>query len=207
MKTYVYFLFILLPVLTGCMSEKRIVRKYYTLEIPVDRLPAATDSVPVIQGTCQIDQAEVGQIYDKNQIVNRTGSNEVNYYVYHQWAIRPSDAVKELVYEYLRTAGVFETVTSGYQRSVADYRFRTLISRLEFIENNRSSSASLSLEFRLINVSDGRLILNHKADMIYPLDGKDMNLFATGVSIIIFREMDVFTKMIRDNRNLFKRDH
>ena len=202
MKTYVYFLFILLPVLTGCMSEKRIVRKYYTLEIPVDKLPAATDSVPVpvIRGTCQIDQAEVGQVYDKNQIVNRTGSNEVNYYVYHQWAIRPSDAVKELVLEYLRSAGVFESVTTGYQRSVPDYRFRTLISRLEFVENNRSSSASLSLEFRLINVSDDRMILNHKADTTYSLEGKDMNLFATGVSRMICRELDVFTGMIRDNK-------
>jgi ABC-type uncharacterized transport system auxiliary subunit len=185
------------------MSEKKIVMKYYTIEIPSGMVPVSFDSVPVIKGSCQIDQVQVNQLYDKNQIVNRSGSNEVSFYKYHQWALRPSEAVKELVLEYVGSSGLFQSLTSGYSRSVPWYRFSTTLTRLELIEDNRSFSVSLDIEFRLIDNSDESVILRHEADRTKALKGKNLNLFAIEVSNIICGELSVFVKSIEENRFLF----
>ena len=206
MKSNTCILIIFLLVFTSCMSEKKIVRRYYTIEIPTGKLPAHIDSISVIKGNCEIDQVEVNQVYEKNQIVNRAGSNEVSYYMYNQWAIRPSDAIKEMIQEYLEATGIFQSISARYSRSIPDYRFWTSINRLELIENNKSSSAHLNLEFRIIDNSNDMVILSHKADRIIALKQKEIDIFALEVSTIIYEELNIFSRMIRDNRSLFTRD-
>ncbi len=188
------------------MSEKKIVRKYYTIEIPADQIPVPVDSISVINGNCEIDDVEVNLVYQRNQIVNRTSSHEVSYYIYHQWAIRPSDAIKEMIQEYLGSSGIFQSISTRYSRSIPDYRYWTSINNLELIEMNKSSLAHLNLEFRLIDNSNDQVILSHKADRVNPLKQKDINIFAIEVSNIICEELSIFSTMIMDNRNLFTRD-
>ena len=203
MRPKIYFPVILFMAITGCMSEKKIERKYYTIEIPAGHFHGRTDSLPFINGVCVIDKVQVNQLYDKNLIVNRSGSNEVNFYIYHQWAVRPSDAIEEMIVEHLGSARVFSSVCSAFSKSVPDYRFSAILKRLEMVENNRSSEAALSLEFLLINNADGRIILSHKADKSGELKERALNLFAIEVSDMIIRELDTFIKMIKDNHSLF----
>jgi len=188
---------------TGCMSKKTIVRKYYTIEIPAGLSPVTTDSVSVIYGSCIIDQVTVNPIYKKKQIVSRTRSHEINYYLYHQWAIEPSEAVKNMIQEYLESSGIFRSVSTRYSLSLPDYRLGTHVKRLELIESNRSFSAHLDLEFRIIDNSDDRVILAHKADRTIELEHKDLNIFALEVSKIICGELNMFIRIIEDNRYLF----
>lgn len=187
----------------GCMSEKKIVMKYYTIEIPSGIVPVLTDPVPLIDGSCQIDQVQVNQLYDKSQIVNRSASNEVSFYKYHQWALRPSEAVKELILDYIGSSGLFQNLTAGYSRSVPRYRFSTTLTRLELLEDNRSFSVSLGIEFRLVNNSDEKVILHHEADRLKGLKGKNLNLFAIEASNIICDELAAFVKTIEENKSLF----
>jgi ABC-type uncharacterized transport system auxiliary subunit len=187
------------------MSEKKIVRRYYTIEIPPGLLPAKTDSVSAINVICKIDQVEVNRVYEQNQIVNRAGSNEVSYYIYNQWAIRPSDAIKEMILEYLEITGIFKSISARYSRTIPDYIFWTSINRLELIENKKSSSAHLNLEFRLIDNSNDQVVLSHKAARTITLKQKDLNLFALEISTIICEELKIFSGLIKENRYLFTR--
>jgi ABC-type uncharacterized transport system auxiliary subunit len=207
MKPNIYIIIIFSIIVTGCISEKKIVRRYYTIEIPAGQLPVNIDSIPVINGDCEIGQVEVNKVYEKNQIVNRAGSHEVSYYMYNQWAIRPSDAIKEMIQEYLEATRLFQSISARYSRSIPAYRFWTSINRLELIENNKSSAAHLNLEFRIIDNSNDKVILTHIADRINTLDRKDLNIFALEVSKMIFEELNIFSGMIRDNGDLFTRDH
>ncbi len=203
MKPIIFFHLILFVSVTGCMSEKKIVMKYYTIEMPSGIVPLRTDPVPLINGSCQIDQVQVNQLYDKNQIVNRSGSNEVSFYKYHQWALRPSEAIKELILDYIGSSGLFQNLTAGYSRSVPRYRFSTTLTRLELLEDNRTFSMSLGIEFRLIDNSDERVILHHEADRLEVLKGKSLNLFAIEASNILCDELAAFVKTIEENRSFF----
>jgi ABC-type uncharacterized transport system auxiliary subunit len=205
MKPNIYILVFFLILFSGCMSEKKIERRYYTIELPTELLSDNTDSISVIMGHCEIEQVEINQVYEKNQIVNRAGSNEVSYYMYNQWAIRPSDAILELIQEYLVTTGLFQDISTGYGRSLPDYRFCTSVKSLELIENNKSSVAHVSLEFRVINNSNDNVILSHKADRTSTLKQNDLNIFAHEISTIIYEELNIFSGLIKDKGYLFNR--
>jgi len=203
MKPVLLFFIVSIFLLNGCISEKKIERRYYTIEIPVDQLTTVQDSISQIDGNFEIEQVVVNKVYEKNQIVNRGNSNEISYYIFNQWAINPSDAITQAVRRYLEVAGIFQNLSDRYDRSVPDYRVWTYISSLELIEMNKSFSAHLGLEFRLIDNSDDKIIISHTADRTKPLDQKDLNLFAREISSILQQELNIFVVMISDKKYLF----
>ena len=206
MKPNLHIFAILIVVLTACISEKKIERRYYTIEIPVDQTINVCDSISRLQGTCELEQVVVNNVYAKNQIVNRAGSNEISYYIYNQWAVNPSDAITQLIREYFEIAGIFQNLSDSYSRTIPDFRFQTYINSLELIENKRSLSAHLALEFRLIDNSTNKVILTHKASRTTPLKQNDLNIFAQEVSKIILQELNIFAGTIIDKRDLFSGD-
>ncbi len=206
MKQNVNIFIVFIIVFTGCISGNKIDRRYYTIEIPADLITTGTDSILQIKGNCEIEQVVVNELYEKNQIVNRARSNEISYYIYNQWAISPSDAITQVIKEYIDVTGIFQDITDRYRRSIPDYRFWTSINSLELIERTRSFSAHLNLEFKLIDNSNNKIIVSHRADRVNALKEKDLNLFALEVSRIIQEELNIFVGMINDRRYLFSRD-
>jgi len=193
----------LMILLSGCLSEKAAINRHYTIEWTDDRKEAEAPDTSLIGGLCEIDQVEISPLYEKTQIVNRSDSHEVTYYRYHQWAIRPSVAVMEVIRTYLEGAGLFENVSARFSRAIPDYRFTTTIRQLEVIENKNQFLAHLNLEFRIINNADGSTLLEHRADRTESLDKKELNLFASAVSHMLVSELRTFEVMIRNQMGDF----
>ncbi len=206
MKHYICLIITLL-LIPGCMSERKIVRRYYTIEIPESQLPVSNDSISLINGNLEINQVEINPVYQKTQIVNRINSNEINYFIYHQWAVRPSEAAKDLITDYLESSHIFKSVASEGILSVSDYRLATSVNNLELVEINKSFSAHLNLEFKIFDNLDNQIIISQKADRTSVLQQRDLNLFAEEVSNLICEELKKFTILIKDKRYLFSRDH
>jgi ABC-type uncharacterized transport system auxiliary subunit len=188
----------LMLLFSGCLSEKSAITRHYTIEWTGERKEAGSAANPLIAGRCEIDPVEVHPLYEKTQIVNRSDSHEVTYYKYHQWAIRPSVAVMEVVRAYLVDAGMFESVSARYSRNIPDYRFSTTIRQLEVIESKHQFQAHLDIEFRIISNGDGRILMEHRADRTGTLDKKELNLFASAVSNMLVSELNTFEEMIRE---------
>jgi ABC-type uncharacterized transport system auxiliary subunit len=203
MKARLYFIIPFILVFTGCMSEKTIVMRYYVMAIPASHPSNELDSSRPINVICKIDETETNPVLETNQIINRSNSHEITYYKYHQWAIRPSIAVKEMVQNRITSSGIFQKVYARQSRSIPDYRFVTTLSQLEVIENSDSFSAHVNLAFAIIHNADDQVILGHQADRTNALNTKDLNLFVKEVSQIIYEELNVFINKIEDNRSLF----
>jgi ABC-type uncharacterized transport system auxiliary subunit len=193
----------LLFLLSGCLSEKNVITRHYTIEWSGDPKEAGDTDVLAIPGRCEIDPVEIGPLYEKVQIVNRSDSHEVTYYKYHQWAIRPSVAIMEVTRAYLEDAGLFESVSARYSRSIPDYRFSTTIRQLEVIEGKSQFQAHLDLTFRLINNADGRILIEHRADKSEALAKKELNLFAGAISTMLVSELRTFEELIREGAGEF----
>ena len=187
----------LMMLVSGCLSEKNVITRHYTIEWSGNLNEAGTTNGPLIPGRCEIDQVEISPMYEKTQIVNRSGSHEVTYYKYHQWAIRPSVAVMEVIRTYLEDADVFESVSARYSRNIPDYRFSTNIRRLEVIESKNLFQAHLELDLKLINNADGRILIDHKANRTEDLAKKELNLFASAISNMLVSELGTFEELIR----------
>lgn len=206
MNPKLYSIIPIILVLTGCMSEKTIVMKYYVLDNPAEQYTHGFDSGRVIKGVCEVEETEINPVLETNQIINRSNSHEITYYKYHQWAIRPSIAVMEIVQNHLESSGVFENVYSRHRRSIPDYRFVTSLHRLEVIENNESFSAHVKLEYSIIDNTNDQVLLIHQTDRTSALTAKDLNLFVREVSNIIYQELNAFIAKIEENRSIFTRD-
>lgn len=193
----------LMILVSGCLSEKAAINRHYTIEWSDDRDQTETSDTGLIAGRCEIDQVEVNPLYEKTQIVNRSGSHEVTYYKYHQWAIRPSAAVTEVIRTYLEGAGLFESVSARYSRAIPDYRFSATLLQLEVIESKNQFLAHLHLEFRIISNSDGRSLVEHRADLTESLEKKDLNLFASTISHMLVSELRTFEGLIREGSGEF----
>jgi len=190
--------------LSACISQQAVIQKHYTLEFPVFQENNPPDSIQALTGICEIEQIDVGQVYDRNQIVNRSDSHEISYYKYHQWAEKPSMALMELMMYYLEKAHLFESVSSRYNRVIPNYRLATTIHQLEVLEDRDQFSAHVHLEFRIINNADNRVLLHHEAERLEPLGEKDLNLFAKAVSEIFYTELEKFAGEIRDQPKLLE---
>lgn len=194
----------LMILLSGCLSEKAAVTRLYTIEWSDDREEAQLSDSSLIGGLCEIDQIEVNALYEKTQIVNRSDSHEVSYYKYHQWAIRPSVAVMQVIRSYLEGAGLFENVSERFSREIPDYRFSTTIHQLEVIESKNQFMAHIHIEFRIINNADRITLLEHRADRTESLAKKELNLFAGTISDMLVSELRTFEDLIRDHISEFQ---
>jgi len=193
----------LMILLSGCLSEKAAINRHYTIEWTDDRKEAEAPVTRLIGGLCEIEQVEISPLYEKTQIVNRSDSHEITYYKYHQWAIRPSVAVMEVLRTYLEGAGLFESVSARYSRDIPDYRFSTTIRQLEVIETKNQFQAHLHLEFRIINNADGNTLVEHRADRTESLAKRELNLFATAISEMLVSELRTFEVLIRNQTSEF----
>ncbi|MBS0012232.1 MAG: membrane integrity-associated transporter subunit PqiC [Bacteroidales bacterium] len=186
--------------LVSCLSEKTVTRKYYTIETPGEISAPDTRPESVIPGICEIQRPVVDPVFEKNQIANRRMSHEISYYMYHQWAVRPADAIWEFVYDVIRQSGLFREVSVRYSRMIPEYKILTSVHKLEVVEINKSMSAHIDIGFRLVLNSNDSILVEHRADRTEDMEEKNMNLFASEISEIIFEELMTFSLMIGEKK-------
>lgn len=191
MNSKIALAFILFFFIPGCFSEQSVINKYYTIEHQYESSSDNMNDAFKISGICELMPVEINSLYESNKIVNRSNSHEITYYKYHQWAVRPSVAIREMTLRHLEDSKLFEGISIRYMSKIPDYRFVTLLRKLEVIEDEESFAAHLEIEFRIQNKS-GEMLANHMAQRTEKLAEKDMNLFAGKVSNIIHEELDLF---------------
>ncbi|MCF8223344.1 MAG: PqiC family protein [Bacteroidales bacterium] len=196
MRPILFILISTVILATSCMSSKTVIRKYYTLDPGNTEYAERQDNLP-IQGKAEIGLVSIDPVYEKNQIVNRSNSHEITYYMYHQWAVRPAEAIRGLVYEYLDKNRIFDEVSTRYSRTVPDYIVDINVHNLEVVESKDEFSAHLRLEMNLVKAENDSLMLSYSVNRTSPLREKDMNLFASEISSLLVEETGNFASEIR----------
>lgn len=196
MRPILFILISTVILATSCMSSKTVIRKYYTLDSGNTEYAERQDDLPM-PGKAEIGLVSIDPVYEKNQIVNRSNSHEITYYMYHQWAVRPAEAIRGLVYEYLDKNRIFDEVSTRYSRTVPDYIVDINVHNLEVVESKDEFSAHLRLEMNLVKAENDSLMLSYTVNRTSPLREKDMNLFASEISSLLVEETGNFSSEIR----------
>lgn len=181
-------------VLLQC-SKKTMIRKYYVLEIEAPKLEMSLDSLQALPYRFEVQDMRIAKAYDQTRIALRSASHEMNYYFYHNWAVRPTVAIADLVYQTLKASGICPYADRGYMLN-PDYVITGYIDQLERNEQQRPvAHVCGSLELR-IKETDAP-ILNYRFNRELLLTNpKDMNNFAQAVSIILFEETQGFLRRV-----------
>lgn len=148
----------------GCFSTKpTAARFYYTISyqpLTID-LPESGRPYPY---TVQVNQFAVSRLYNRAQILYRYSHNEIRYYNYRNWAIRPDDMLTAMFVEHLTSAGLFSVVGTRFLDRRPDYYISGEVSALERYDSGDVWYAHLAMTLRLVDAKDGSQIWEYSFD-------------------------------------------
>lgn len=189
----------------GCRSSKPLVHQYYLLELPPELFiewPADFSAVPA---TCQIEKADISTAYAGYQIAIRENTNQIRYFTFNTWAIRPKEAFTQMTLDFLVKYGLFEQISHGRTIVPATYLLETEVHHLEIDNLEGFFRARLHVAFRLLHHNENyEIIYQHSADRFQTLEQNSINDFTAAVSKMFAEELHTFSigfmNMLGENR-------
>jgi ABC-type uncharacterized transport system auxiliary subunit len=195
MKTIYLFLILILIGMQSC-GERTLIRHYYILELPDTGYIGNQDTM---QGEwiCEILKTRIPPAYDQQRIANRKRSNEISYYQYHYWAMNPAENLTSLIEQQIKLSQIFAYSSRENLQGVPDYQIVSDVYRLEVEDNDDLFYLRMEMQLELIDYKKGNMVIAHKFDRTQELASRDLNLFASELSIIFQEEMHIFMGKIR----------
>jgi ABC-type uncharacterized transport system auxiliary subunit len=183
---------------TSC-SRKVITRRYYVLESLAAQQKQDYGIEKALPYKVDIRDFRVAKAFNQTRIAIRSESHELNYYFYHHWAVRPTAAVSDLVYDIIDRAGVFLSCSSEYSLN-PDYIITGFVHAIERIQTKHTVSAHLHATFQLIDADTDLEVLRYEFDRKTELEkDKSMNSFANAISDILRQETETYIRNILEH--------
>jgi len=197
------FLFITLIGLQSC-GERTLIRHYYVLEMPEENFKPKQDTL-ASEGVCEILRVRIPPAYDQLRIAVRKRSHEISFYQYHYWAMNPADNLTSLLEKEIQHSNIFAYAGSENLKKIPDFQIATTVYKLEVIDTDDEFNVHLEMRMELIDYKSGKTVLNHQFERTKALENRDLNLFASELSIIFHEESHQFIIKINEyleNKNL-----
>jgi cholesterol transport system auxiliary component len=183
--------------LSSCGGGKQVPSRFYILEYPAleDGFVQDRDG-DLLPGLVQVETPVLGQAYLTHQIALREGSHAIRYFSFNEWAVRPDQALEEILRQYLSKHPLFTEGLAGRSAGEAGYRLETFVFRLEVGREQNDFVASLDMELVLTDTASGRVVASREASHRERLAQRDLNLFARAVSEAFVLELDRFAAQL-----------
>ena len=190
MKTTLFTLCILFFGMQSC-GERTLIRYYYILELPANGDYFA-ETMASDSGICEIMNTEIPPAFAQLRIAVRKKSNEISYYQYSYWAMNPSDNLTFLLAQQVDMSKIFAHSQSGLLKKIPDFQIKSYVYNLEVLDNSDSYYAHLQMKMELIDYANQALLVTHTFDRTKALEERDLNLFASELSVIFQEEVSRF---------------
>jgi ABC-type uncharacterized transport system auxiliary subunit len=195
MKTIFLFLCVVFLGIQSC-GERTLIRHYYLLEFP-EGSDLYADSTVLTTKICEIMDTEIPPAFAQLRIAVRKRSNEISYYQYNYWAMSPSDNLSFLLARQVETAGIFARSERGFLKEAPDFQIKSKVYNLEVLDMEDVYYAHLQMELDLIEFDSRQRLVSYSFDKTKALPERDLNLFASQLSVIFQEETTHFIKKIR----------
>ncbi len=165
----------------GCASN--INKRYYVLNYIPTAVKNASNSYPA---TIRIKDFDIEDVYERNQLVYRKSSFQLNYDWYRVWAIKPSRMITDLVYNHLEKSQLVSHVVRRYDEGYEpDYELSGRIDAIEEYDSENEWYAHLALTITLTRTSDGRIMYTRNFDNTKKVYEHDTVLLVKEMSSIL----------------------
>jgi ABC-type uncharacterized transport system auxiliary subunit len=187
-------------VLVLSCSKSAILRKYYVLEAHALVDTTMVGQTPTLLIKVDIRDFSVAKAFDQTRIAVRTNTNELNYYYYHLWAVRPATAIADVVYERTNRMHLFQRCMRGFSVG-PDYYISGQIMALERTQKGKKESAHLQGTITLYDARTELPVMEQPFDRTLELKENSMNAFAGVCSSILENETGIFLSSLIDHFN------
>lgn len=191
-----YLLLALLILAAGC-SKPTVIRKYYLIEPPELLKTSPPAPAKLSDKFCEILPVRISPAFGTHKIAVRVAPKEISYYVYHQWAVGPRDAITRFVELEMQAAGLFQRVGVELWKFNPEFKVISDVQYLEMAMDKKKAVAHLAMSLSLVREYDQVEVVTHRFDRYQPLHKRNLNLFSEAVSDMLHEELNQFAEKIR----------
>ncbi len=159
----------------------------YTLSVP--------DSISFSQPfpyRVEVSDFDISSTYDRSGIVIRNSLHQMRYSRYELWALRPQDAIQNLLLKHLKEMGIFAEVKREYLDVRPDFTILGTISNIELYHSPGISRADIEMELSLQDNQNEKVIITHHFTRFEKLESDNFAFFAKKISDILKEENNKF---------------
>jgi ABC-type uncharacterized transport system auxiliary subunit len=172
MKCVVIFVFSLVM---ACSMGKIQVKNYYIISYtPNSVIPAASKRPHPF--SIQIGRFEVQRIFNRQNILFRYSSHQIQYYEFQHWAVRPDYMLTDMVFKHLEASKLANRVGLDFFDTRPDFRVEGVVEALEKLDARDMFFAHLAMSFKMLRIDDGSQVWEYTV---------------RGLSSILHAQMDV----------------
>lgn len=178
------FLIVLLLIVISCGQAKYA--RFYVLQykpMPITELKIEKP----FPYNIVVDEFQTDRTYDNSRIVIRHSAHEIFYDQFSLWALRPQNAITNLLVNHINTLGIVENCKLRYLELTPDYKIKGTIKKIEKYENNLIIRADLQIEIQFIDLKTNDVVFTKTL---------------TSYTKLYTNSMSYFTKVLSDNLNI-----
>ncbi|MCD4828008.1 MAG: PqiC family protein [Candidatus Cloacimonetes bacterium] len=182
--------------LLGCSAGTVISRNYYVLEYGTHTEDPQLVQDEPIDAVVLVTNTSVPTTYDKSRIAMRHFGPRLTYSENDYWALKPSDAVPRLIAMRFNNYRIFRQTTRGFPQEPPPYEISTAIHNIELFKSDFLNQAHIKMDFSLVRVMDGEVLVQHSFDRDENLLSQDMDTFVQMIDEMILAETDMFIRKV-----------
>jgi len=190
-----YLLLLSLFLLAGCASNVKLnTTNYYVLDYNSNFEKKELRQATPFPFSLQVNETSLPRTYDRNQIVEKTTYNKINYLSYDLWATRLYDAVPNLILQRVRRYNIYQRAEREYQEGLPNFFLDTYVSNIERVDFGEKQQAHLSIDFILRKADNQGVVFTHRADRYKNLPQPEVEDLVQTLNDMIMEETDAFCK-------------
>jgi ABC-type uncharacterized transport system auxiliary subunit len=174
----------------GLLGSKIPTRNYYIINYSIDvKLPAST--ARPYPFSVQLDRFDVQRIYSRQNIIYRFAPQELKWYEYQQWAVRPDYMITDLVNKHLESAYLFSRIGTEYLDTRPDFRMEGSLDALERLDSGDIIFGHLAMSFKMLRTEDGQQVWEYSFDDRKQVYQREMVYTVIALSQIMQTQMNM----------------
>ncbi len=146
--------------------------------------------------SAQIERFDVQRIYNRQNIVYRFAPQELKWYEYQQWAVRPDYMITDLVQTHLEAAGLFNRLSSEFLDARPDFRIEGTVEALERFDAGDVFYGHMAMSFKMLRADTGQQIWEYSFDERKQVYQREMVYTVIALSQIFQNQMNAVVSQL-----------
>jgi len=173
----------------GFLGTTLPIRNYYMISY-TPQLKTSVISQRPYPYSLQVERITVQRIFNNQKIVYRFSPEELQYYDYDQWAVRPEYMFTDLIMKHLEASGIANRIGTEFLDVKPDYSIEASVDAVEKYDATDLFYAHLAMSFKMLRVSDGQQVWEYSFDQRKQVYQKKTVYTVIALSTIMQAQMD-----------------